>query len=66
VKYVSPSGTAGAAGTQSAPTTLTSAISRIAPGGTIYLRGGTYAYSSRVTIPAGSNGTSSARTTLTA
>jgi hypothetical protein len=66
VLYVAPSGTDSAAGTQSAPTTLTSAISRIAPGGTIYLRGGTYTYSSTVTIPAGSNGTSGARTTLTA
>ncbi|MEV7686503.1 right-handed parallel beta-helix repeat-containing protein [Streptomyces bungoensis] len=64
--YVSPSGTDSAAGTQSAPTTLTSAISRIAPGGTIYLRGGTYKYSSTITIPAGGNGTSGARTTLTA
>jgi len=65
-QYVSPSGTDSAAGTQSAPTTLATAISRIASGGTIYLRGGTYSYSSTVTIPAGSNGTSSARTTLTA
>ncbi|MEU6549131.1 CBM35 domain-containing protein [Streptomyces sp. NPDC046915] len=64
--YVAPNGTDGAAGTQSAPTTLTSAISRIAAGGTIYMRGGTYTYSSTVTIPAGSNGTSSARTTLSA
>ncbi|MFI8069529.1 carbohydrate-binding protein [Streptomyces sp. NPDC086033] len=64
--YVSPSGTDGAAGTVTAPTTLTSAISRISAGGTIYMRGGTYAYSSTVTIPAGSNGTSSARTTLSA
>lgn len=66
MQYVSPSGTDSAVGTQSAPTTLTSAISRIAPGGTIYLRGGTYSYSSTVTIPAGSNGPSSARTALTA
>ncbi|MFG2955769.1 right-handed parallel beta-helix repeat-containing protein [Streptomyces sp. NPDC048291] len=66
VLYVSPSGTDSAAGTQSAPTTLTSAISRIAAGGTIYLRGGTYAYSSTVTIPAGSNGSSGALTTLSA
>ncbi|MGW5651567.1 right-handed parallel beta-helix repeat-containing protein [Streptomyces humi] len=66
VLYVSPSGTDSAAGTQSAPTTLTSAISRIAAGGTIYLRGGTYNYSSTVTIPAGSDGTSGARTTLSA
>lgn len=64
--YVSPSGTDSAAGTVTAPTTLTSAISRISAGGTIYLRGGTYAYSSTVTIPAGSNGSSAARTTLSA
>ncbi|MFF4905294.1 right-handed parallel beta-helix repeat-containing protein [Streptomyces sp. NPDC001260] len=65
-QYVSPSGTDSAAGTQSAPTTLATAISRIASGGTIYLRGGTYNYSSTITIPAGSNGNSGARTTLTA
>ncbi|WP_234047041.1 carbohydrate-binding protein [Streptomyces adelaidensis] len=64
--YVSPTGTDSAAGTVSAPTTLTSAISRITAGGTIYLRGGTYAHSSTVTIPVGNNGTSSARTTLSA
>lgn len=66
VLYVAPGGTDSAAGTQSAPTTLTSAISRIAAGGTIYLRGGTYAYSSTVTVPAGSNGSSGALTTLSA
>ncbi|MGW4905493.1 right-handed parallel beta-helix repeat-containing protein [Streptomyces sp. NPDC004270] len=66
VQYVSPSGTDSAAGTQSAPTTLTSAISRIASGGTIYLRGGTYNYSSTVTVPAGANGSSGALTTLSA
>ncbi|WP_185806239.1 carbohydrate-binding protein [Streptomyces sp. RP5T] len=64
--YVSPSGTDSAAGTVTAPTTLTSAISRISAGGTIYLRGGTYAYSSTVTIPAGNNGTAAARTTISA
>ncbi|MGW2637142.1 carbohydrate-binding protein [Streptomyces sp. NPDC001348] len=64
--YVAPNGTDGAAGTQSAPTTLTSAISRVAPGGTIYLRGGTYNYSSTVTVPAGTDGTAGARTTLSA
>ncbi|MFI2641975.1 right-handed parallel beta-helix repeat-containing protein [Streptomyces sp. NPDC018610] len=66
VLYVAPDGKDSAAGTQSAPTTLTSAISRITPGGTIYLRGGTYKYSSTITIPAGGNGTSSARTLLSA
>ncbi|MFH8802308.1 carbohydrate-binding protein [Streptomyces sp. NPDC017936] len=64
--YVAPNGTDGAAGTQSAPTTLTSAISRIGAGGTIYLRGGTYAYASTVTIPQTNNGTAAARTTLAA
>jgi hypothetical protein len=64
--YVAPNGTDGAAGTQAAPTTLTSAISRITPGGTIYLRGGTYNHASTVTIPAGNNGTSGDRTELSA
>ncbi|TDC25095.1 silent information regulator protein Sir2 [Streptomyces sp. 8K308] len=64
--YVAPNGTDGAAGTISAPTTLTSAISRVDPGGTIYVRGGTYNFSTTVTIPPGNNGTSSARTRLTA
>ncbi|OMI40372.1 right-handed parallel beta-helix repeat-containing protein [Streptomyces sparsogenes] len=64
--YVAPNGTDGAAGTESAPTTLTSAISRVTPGGTIYLRGGTYRYAQTVTIPPGNNGTSSARTVLSA
>ncbi|MEU2065225.1 carbohydrate-binding protein [Streptomyces sp. NPDC013455] len=66
VLYVSPAGTDGAAGTESAPTTLTSAISRITPGGTIYLRGGTYNHSTTITIPVGADGTASARTTLSA
>ncbi|GGZ96358.1 hypothetical protein [Streptomyces bluensis] len=66
VLYVAPNGSDGAAGTESAPTTLPSAISRIAPGGTIHLRGGTYRYAQTVTIPAGNNGTSSARTKLSA
>lgn len=64
--YVAPNGSDGAAGTQSAPTTLVSAISRTTPGGTIYLRGGTYSHAQTVTIPAGNNGTASARTKLSA
>jgi hypothetical protein len=64
--YVAPNGTDGAAGTISAPTTLTSAITRVTAGGTIYLRGGTYNYSQTVTIATGNNGTSSARKKLTA
>ncbi|MFJ4975207.1 carbohydrate-binding protein [Streptomyces coeruleorubidus] len=64
VLYVSPAGTDSAAGTESNPTTLTSAISRISAGGTIYVRGGTYRHSQTVTIPAGRNGTSGDRTEL--
>ncbi|WP_409471428.1 carbohydrate-binding protein [Streptomyces sp. HC307] len=64
--YVAPNGTDSAAGTQTSPTTLTSAISRITPGGTIYLRGGTYNHSQTITIPAGNNGTAGARTKLSA
>jgi hypothetical protein len=64
--YAAPNGTAGAAGTQSAPTTVADAITRIAAGGTVYLRGGTYNLASTVTIAAGNNGTSSARKTLSA
>ncbi|WMF04614.1 cellulose-binding protein [Micromonospora robiginosa] len=59
--YVAPTGTDGAAGTQANPTTLASAITRVAAGGTIYLRGGTYRYTQTVTIGQGNNGTSSAR-----
>jgi hypothetical protein len=64
--YVAPNGTDGAAGTQAAPTTLTSALTRIGAGGTIYMRGGTYNFASTVTIAQGNDGTSSARKTLSA
>jgi hypothetical protein len=64
--YVSPSGTDGAAGTLSAPTTLTSALTRIGAGGTIYMRGGTYNYTQTITIAPGNDGTASALKTLSA
>jgi carbohydrate binding protein with CBM6 domain len=66
VLFVAPTGSDGASGTEANPTTLPSALSRIQPGGTIYLRGGTYRYSQTVTIDAGNNGTASARNTLSA
>ncbi|NKE64033.1 hypothetical protein FXN61_48010 [Lentzea sp. PSKA42] len=66
VLHVSPSGRDGATGTISDPTTLTSAITRIAAGGTIHLRGGTYSLAKTVTIPPTNNGTASARKKLTA
>ncbi|MGW6496769.1 carbohydrate-binding protein [Nonomuraea angiospora] len=64
--YVAPNGRDSATGTQSDPTTLTSAITRVTAGGTIYVRGGTYNYSQTVTIAPGNNGTSSARKKLSA
>ncbi|KAB8140301.1 DUF1080 domain-containing protein [Chloroflexia bacterium SDU3-3] len=62
--YAAPNGSDSAAGTISAPTTLTSAITRVAAGGIIYLRGGTYSYATPVMIERGNNGTSSARKQL--
>ncbi|MEU3645761.1 RICIN domain-containing protein [Lentzea sp. NPDC034063] len=64
--YVSPTGRDGASGTISDPTTLTSALPRVAAGGTIFLRGGTYSFSQTVTIPPTNNGTASARKKLAA
>ncbi len=62
--YAAPTGRDSASGTQSDPTTVTSAITRVTAGGTIYLRGGTYNLSQTVTIAPGNNGTSSARKNL--
>ncbi|MEU4244415.1 hypothetical protein [Actinoplanes sp. NPDC026619] len=64
--YVSPSGTAGAAGTESNPTNLATAITKVAAGGSIYLRGGTYQLSTTQTVAVGNNGTSGALKTLSA
>jgi hypothetical protein len=57
--YVAPGGTDGAPGTIEQPTTLASAITRLAPGGTIFMRGGTYRPSATITIARGNNGTAS-------
>ncbi|WP_227870237.1 LamG-like jellyroll fold domain-containing protein [Streptomyces otsuchiensis] len=65
VLYAAPGGRADAAGTQSDPTTVPAAISRVTPGGTIYLRGGTYNYAQPIVIQPGNNGSSGARTILT-
>jgi hypothetical protein len=64
--FAAPNGRDAGAGTQADPTTITAAITRVAAGGTIFLRGGTYNLSQTVTIAAGNNGTSSARKTLSA
>ncbi|MBB4906128.1 carbohydrate-binding protein [Actinophytocola algeriensis] len=62
--YVAPNGTDNAAGTESNPTTLTSALTRVSASGTIFMRGGTYRYSETVTIAQDNNGTASARKKL--
>lgn len=64
--YVAPGGRDAATGTITDPTTITAAITRVAAGGTIYARGGTYALSRTVEIATGNNGTSSARKKLAA
>lgn len=54
--YVAPNGNVSNPGTISSPTTLEAALTQIAPGKTIYLRGGNYAYSSTITVQHGNNG----------
>lgn len=58
---VAPNGQDGNPGTLEQPTTLTAAITRIQPGRTIYMRGGTYSYSETVRIERGNNGQDGAR-----
>ena len=63
--FVAPDGSADAAGTESDPTTLRSALTRISSGGTIQMRGGAYEFSETVVIE-GNDGTENGRTTLAA
>ncbi len=64
--YVSPAGSAEAAGSLEAPTTLERALARVAPGDTIHLRGGDYAFSSQVTIAKENSGAAAAPKKLVA
>jgi hypothetical protein len=64
--YVSASGSATGAGTEADPTNLATAITKVTAGGTIYLRGGTYALSATQTVAVGNNGASGALKTLSA
>jgi hypothetical protein len=57
--FVAPNGTDSNLGTINSPTTLTAAITRIQPGQTIQMRGGTYNFSATITIARGNNGTAS-------
>jgi Right handed beta helix region len=62
--FAAPNGDASAAGTLGEPTTIASAVGKVASGGTIYLRGGTYSLDS--TIGLGKDGTNDATITLRA
>jgi hypothetical protein len=53
---VAPDGKDDAAGTLEAPTTLTSALTRITAGHTIFARDGRYAFAAQVTIARGNSG----------
>src|SRR5262249_37035188 len=57
--FVAPNGTGSNPRTINAPTTLSAAITRIQPGQTIQMRGGTYNFSATMTIARGNNGTAS-------
>ena len=59
-----PDGTDSAPGTLSQPTTLTAALTRVAAGQTISLRGGVYAYSVQLTIDRTNSGTAAQPKTL--
>jgi hypothetical protein len=54
--YVATNGLEANPGTPAQPTTLPKALTLVQPGGTIYLRGGTYSYSTQITINHGNNG----------
>ncbi len=54
--YVAPNGSDSNPGAIDSPTSLTMALQRVQPGGVIYMRGGTYAYSVQVTIGQSNSG----------
>ncbi len=59
--YVSPTGNASNSGTSiSSPTTLQQAINTATAGTTIYLRGGTYTFTTKISIPSTKSGTATA------
>ena len=63
--FVGPNGSASNPGTQSSPLTLEAAITKLAPGRTIYMLPGTYKFSSTILIAYGNNGSASAPKTIT-
>jgi pectate lyase len=59
--FVSPNGLESNPGTIDSPTTLASAITRIEPGYTIFVRGGTYSSADTIMIERGNSGTENAK-----
>lgn len=59
--YVAPNGSESNPGTLEQPTTLASAIARAVAGTIIYVRGGTYAYSTPITVERRNDGSATAR-----
>src|SRR5436853_360051 len=65
VLYVSPSGSASNSGTSILdPITLQNAVDTFTAGGTIYMRGGTYSFTSTIVIAEANSGTASASKNL--
>lgn len=64
--YVAPNGLDSNAGTIGSPTTLASAITKVAPGETIYMRGGVYTYSSTIIVGQDNSGSSNLRKNIAA
>ncbi|MDQ0059192.1 cell division septation protein DedD [Paenibacillus harenae] len=57
--FVAPGGNSSNSGTIGSPLDLSTALTMIAPGKTIYMRGGTYSFSSTITIERNNSGASS-------
>ena len=64
--YVSPTGAASAPGTETQPMDLPTALTKVAQGGTIIMKAGTYAFSTQLTIEAANSGQSGALKNLVA
>ena len=64
--YVSPAGTAAAAGTVDDPLDINTALTYVKEGQTIYMRGETYNRTTPVTIPIGNDGAAAGMKTLAA
>jgi hypothetical protein len=64
--FVSPNGKDDASGTMQDPTTFSSALKRVVPGGVVALRGGTYSSATQLTIEAANSGTADKPKTLRA